>query len=117
MMRRRLFAAAAILSATLVYCSRVAAAEKNPFSQLVESARGEMDKTQGKLSVLLDLSAKEVTPVLRAFQKEFSFVKDTTYTRMNRTEEFQRLILESKAGRTPEVDIGHVQFEACTELR
>jgi len=117
MINRGFLASVGLLCATLVNCSSATAAEKNLFNQLVESARGEMAKTQGKLSILLDLSAKEVTPVLRAFQKEFSFVKDTIYTRMNRTEEFQRLILESKAGRTPEVDIGHAQFEAWTELR
>jgi ABC-type Fe3+ transport system substrate-binding protein len=117
MMRRRSFTAAGLLFAALIYGSNAAPAEKNPFGQLIESARGEMAKGQGKLSVLLDLSAKEVTPVLRVFQKEFPFVKDMAYTRMNRTEEFQRLILESKAGRPPEVDIGHVQFEAWTELR
>jgi len=96
MINRGFLASVGLLCATLVNCSSATAAEKNLFNQLVESARGEMAKTQGKLSVLLDLSAKEVTPVLRAFQKEFSFVKDTIYTRMNRTEEFQRLILESK---------------------
>ena len=36
---------------------------------------------------------------------------------MNRTEEFQRLILEVKAGRTPDYDIGHAQYEAWIQLR
>ena len=76
-----------------------------------------MAKTNGKFPILLDLDAKEVVPVIQAFQKEFPFVKDAPYTRMNRTEEFQRLIIEVKAGRTPEYEIGHAQFEAWTQLR
>jgi len=97
--------------------SSVLAAEKTLFNQLVERAQGEMVKAKGRLSILLDLSAKEVMPVVKAFQKDFPFVKDPAYTRMNRTEEFQRMILEAKAGRPPEYDIGHAQFEAWTELR
>ncbi|HET8564553.1 MAG TPA: ABC transporter substrate-binding protein, partial [Candidatus Binatia bacterium] len=93
------------------------AAEKNLFNQLVEQSRGEMAKPKAKLSVLLDLSAKEIMPILKVFQKEFPFVKEPTYNRMNRTEEFQRLILEARAGRPPDYDIGHAQFEAWTELR
>jgi ABC-type Fe3+ transport system substrate-binding protein len=117
MTRRRLRIVAAVLCAAPAICPSANAAEKDLFNQLVERSRSEMSRGPGKLTVLLDLPAKEVTPVLRAFQKEFPFVKDMPYTRMNRTEEFQRLILESRAGRTPEVDIGHAQFEAWTELR
>src|SRR5262245_47094531 len=106
-----------LLCAVALSSSSVLAAEKTLFNQLVERSQGEMVKAKGKLSILLDLSAKEVMPVVKAFQKDFPFVKDPAYTRMNRTEEFQRMILEAKAGRPPEYDIGHAQFEAWTELR
>jgi ABC-type Fe3+ transport system substrate-binding protein len=104
-----------LLCGAMIY-SNALAAEKNLFNQLVERSQTEMAK-KAKLSVLLDLPAKEITPILKVFQKEFPFVKEPVYTRMNRTEEFQRMILEAKAGRPPEYDIGHVQFEAWTELR
>lgn len=91
-----------LLSTVMIYSSSAAAAEKNLLNQLVERSQGEMAKAKGKLSVLLDLSAKESMPVLKVFQKDFPFVKEPAYTRMNRTEEFQRLILESKAGRPPD---------------
>jgi ABC-type Fe3+ transport system substrate-binding protein len=105
------------LCVAMIYSSSAVAAEKNLFNQLVERSQSEMAKPKAKLSVLLDLPAKEVTPILKVFQQEFPFVKEPAYTRMNRTEEFQRMIIEAKAGRPPEYDIGHVQFEAWTELR
>ena len=105
------------LCVAMIYSSSAVAAEKALFNQLVERSQSEMAKPKAKLSVLLDLPAKEVTPILKVFQQEFPFVKEPAYTRMNRTEEFQRMILEAKAGRPPEYDIGHVQFEAWTELR
>jgi ABC-type Fe3+ transport system substrate-binding protein len=103
--------------ASLIYSSSALAAEKNLLSQLAERSQSEMAKGKGKLSVLLDLPAKEIVPILKVFQKEFPFVKEPIYHRMNRTEEFQRMILEAKAGRSPDYDIGHAQFEAWTELR
>ena len=93
------------------------AAESNLMSQLIDRSKAEMAKANGKFPILLDLDAKEVVPVIQTFQKDFPFVKDAPYTRMNRTEEFQRLIIEVKAGRAPEYEIGHAQFEAWTELR
>ena len=117
MMHYRFRAAIGFLCAAMIYTSSAAAAEKNLYNQLVERAQSEMAKPKAKLSVLLDLSAKEIIPILNVFKKEFPFVRDSSYARMNRTEEFQRMILEAKAGRPPEHDIGHVQFEAWTELR
>src|SRR5262245_42410377 len=105
-----------VLATVTLYASAVAA-EGHLFNQLIERSKAEMTKSKGKFSVLLDLDAKEGLPVIKAFQKDFPFVKDPSYTRMNRTEEFQRLIIEVKAGRLPDYDIGHAQFEAWTQLR
>jgi ABC-type Fe3+ transport system substrate-binding protein len=105
------------VSTALTLYTQATAAEGNLFNQLVERSKAEMAKSKGKFSVLLDLDAKEGVPVIKAFQKDFPFVKDPSYTRMNRTEEFQRLIIEVKAGRVPDYDIGHAQFEAWTQLR
>src|SRR5262245_54022189 len=105
------------LCAVMIHSSSAIAAETSLFNQLVERSQSEMAKTKGKLSILLDLSPKEVLPVVNVFQKDFPFVTAPAYTRMNRTEEFQRMILEAKAGRPPEYDIGHAQFEAWPELR
>jgi hypothetical protein len=73
------------LCAAMIYSSSAVAAEKNVFNQLVERSQSEMAKPKAKLSVLLDLPAKEITPILKVFQKEFPFVKEPSYTRMNRT--------------------------------
>ncbi|MBI2988154.1 MAG: ABC transporter substrate-binding protein [Deltaproteobacteria bacterium] len=105
------------LCAATIYGSTAAAAEKNLFNQLVDRAKAEMARPGAKFAVVLDLNPKEVIPVLQAFAKEFPFVKEHTYNRINRTEEFQRLILEAKAGRIPPYDIFHVQFEAWPEMR
>lgn len=108
---------AGLLLAAMIHSSPAMAAEKNSFNQLVDRSRAEMTRSKGKFSVLLDLDRKEVVPVIQAFQKDFSFVTDPAYSRMNRTEEFQRMVLEVKAGRTPDYDIGHAQYEAWIELR
>ena len=101
-----------------IHCSpQAAAAEKTPFNALLATAKAEMAKNAGKLSAVLEMNPKEMNPVLDGFRKEFSFVKEFTYERMNRTEEFQRMIIESRAGRHPSQDVLHVQFEAWPQMR
>ena len=117
MTKSKCLATVGLLCTALFFSSSAGAAEKTLFNQLAERSQSEMAKAKGKLSIVLDLSAKEIMPIVKIFQKEFPFVKEPIYNRMNRTEEFQRMILESKAGRAPDYDIGHVQFEAWTELR
>ncbi|HWP56993.1 MAG TPA: ABC transporter substrate-binding protein [Candidatus Acidoferrales bacterium] len=106
-----------LILALLLWAAPCEAAQPNLFHQLADRAKAEMEKAKGKFSVLLDLPDKEVLPVVREFQKDFPFVAAPAYTRMNRTEEFQRMILEVKSGRLPDYDIGHAQFEAWTQLR
>ncbi len=103
--------------AAMICFSAASAADSNMFNQLVDRSKAEMAKSKGRFSVLLDLPDDNVVPVIQAFQKDFSYVTNAPYTRMNRTEEFQRLIIEVKAGRNPDYDIGHAQFEAWTQLR
>ena len=72
-MRRHKYVVATMIMALLYVTAPrspcAAAAEKNLFNQLVERSQGEMAKAKGKLSVLLDLPAKEIVPILKVFQK------------------------------------------------
>jgi ABC-type Fe3+ transport system substrate-binding protein len=117
---KRSFALAVTVTLWLAGMINVTAAlpaEQNVFDQLVDMSKAEMAKNAGKLSAVLEMNPSEMNPVLDGFRKQFSFVKEFTYDRMNRTEEFQRMIIESQAGRPPSQDVLHVQFEAWPQMR
>ena len=84
------------------------------FDQLVEKSRAEMSKKQGKLNVAMEWNKTEGVPVLQAFQKDFPFVKEVSYTRERNVENMQRVLMEAKQGRTPRYDIMHVSSESWT---
>jgi iron(III) transport system substrate-binding protein len=110
--KRAVFVLGAVLAfGALAYCPAVSNAQSDSFSQLVAASKAEVEKKSGKLSVALTWTDPQVKPVLAAFQKEFPVVKEVSYTRVRTIPVAQRMLMEYKAGRPPDIDISYISNE------
>ncbi len=87
------------------------------FNQLLEASKAEMAKKGGKLSVAMSLNKRMGKPMVKAFQKDFSFIKKVTYHRVNGVPAMMKTLLSAQQGRTPEWDMMHVSAEVWPNYR
>ena len=85
------------------------------FNKLVATAKAEMEKKGGKLFLSNEWRKREAIPVLKAFQKEFPFVKEVDHTRSSGTGTWARWLIQIQQGTYPEYDIFHVASEYWPE--
>ena len=102
---------AGLLCACFVFVPDRSTAQSNLFGQLVAAAKPEVEKREGKLSVGMTWTNPQAKPVLEEFKKDFPFVKEVTYTRLRTVEQMQRMLMESKTGRPPDIDIPFISEE------
>ena len=86
----------------------------NLYERLVEMAKTEMAMKGGKLEMALDWPEKDAREVLSAFQAQYPFIKEISYTRETGIGAFGRYLIQFKQGDLPPYDILHVasEFEA-----
>jgi ABC-type Fe3+ transport system substrate-binding protein len=94
------------------YQPKMVLAQNDPFSRLVEESRKEMTKKSGKVLIGTDWTRDEAKPVLTGFKKDFPFVEAPSFERLRTTEEMQRMLMETQAGRTPAFDIVNISHES-----
>ena len=87
-------------------------AQADAFNRLVEDARAEMAKQGGKIVIGTDWTNEEAKPLLSALKKDLPFVETPSFRRLRTTEEMQRMLMETKAGKTPPFDILNISHEA-----
>lgn len=92
-------------------------AQADAFSRLVEDARAEMAKQGGKIVIGTDWTNEEAKPLLSALKKELPFVEAPSFRRLRTTEEMQRMLMETKAGKTPPFDILNISHEAWPDYK
>jgi len=94
-----------------VFSPAARAAEKLTMSSIIEGA-----KKEGKISWGSNLQEHEVEKLNRAFQKEYPFVKEISYSRSRGGEAAERVTSEMQAGTYP-YDLLHVQEELVDRYR
>ena len=87
------------------------AAEKLTMESILEGA-----KKEGKISWGTNLQEHEVEKLNQAFQKEYPFVKEISYSRARGGEAAERVLSEMQAGTYP-YDLLHVQEELVDRYR
>jgi ABC-type Fe3+ transport system substrate-binding protein len=114
--KRYIFPCVAVLVlAAVVYRPTFSMAQSNLFSQLVQASKAEVEKNGGKLTVGMTWTDRQAKPVLQEFKKEFSFVRDISHSRLRTVEQAQRMLMEYKAGRAPDIDIPDISSELWPE--
>ena len=99
------------LSLSMAYLPDRAMAQGNAFSQLVDTAKSEVEKRGGKLTIGITWTNSQATPVLDEFKKEFPFIQEITFVRLRTVEQMQRMLMEFKSGRAPDIDIPFISDE------
>jgi ABC-type Fe3+ transport system substrate-binding protein len=94
-----------------------AEAQSDLFNRLVSESRSEMAKKGGKVLIGTDWTKEEAKPVLSGFQKDFPFVESPGFERLRTTEEMQRMLMETQAGRTPSFDILNISHESWPDYK
>jgi ABC-type Fe3+ transport system substrate-binding protein len=89
----------------------IEAAEKLTMKSIIEGA-----KKEGKVSWGTNLEEHEVQNLHRAFQKEYPFIKEVSYSRLRGVENAERNIAEMQAG-TFAFDMLHMQEELISRYR
>jgi ABC-type Fe3+ transport system substrate-binding protein len=103
------------LIGALVYFDATAVAQSNAFSQLVEAARTEVEKKGGKLTIGITWTERQAKPVIEEFRKEFPFIQAISFVRLRTVENMQRMLMEFKSGRPPDIDIPFISNELWPE--
>ncbi|MGH7846305.1 MAG: ABC transporter substrate-binding protein [Candidatus Binatia bacterium] len=88
-----------------VFSSDTRAADKLTMESIIKGA-----KKEGKISWGTNLQEHEVVKLNKAFQKEYPFIKEVSYSRVRGAEEHERILSEMQAGTYP-YDMLHVQDE------
>ena len=104
-----------MLILSLAYFLGSAQAQNNSFTQLVDAAKSEVEKKGGKLTIGITWTNSQAKPVLAEFKKEFPFVKAISYVRLRTVANMQRMLMEYRSGRTPDVDIPFISDELWPE--
>lgn len=100
----------------LVYSPLPSLAQSNLLNRLVEASKAEMAVKAGKLHVATEWTkTTEGIPILKAFQKDFPFIKELDFTRERGVDNMQRILIEVQAGRVPKYDILKVSSELWPE--
>lgn len=102
---------AGLLLLTVAYAPYPLMAQSSSFNQLVDIAKGEVEKNGGKLTIGITWTNKQAKPVLDEFRKEFPFVKETSFVRLRTVEQMQRMLMEYRGGRAPDIDIPFISDE------
>jgi iron(III) transport system substrate-binding protein len=90
-------------------------AQSNLFSQLVDAAKAEVEKKAGKLIVGITWTDAQAKPVLEEFRKDFPFVQAISFVRLRTVEQMQRMLMEYRSGRAPDIDIPFISNELWPE--
>ena len=104
-------------SGWLGYEPNSAVAQSDLFNRLVEASRNEMAKKGGKVLIGTDWTKDEAKPVLSGFKRDFPFVEAPSFERLRTTEEMQRMLMETQAGRTPPFDILNISHESWPDYK
>lgn len=94
-----------------------AQAQAELFNRLVEESGAEMAKKGGKVLLGTDWTVDEVKPVLSGFKRDFPFVEAPSFERLRTVEDMQRMLMETKAGRTPSFDILNISHESWPDYQ
>ena len=113
--RKFSFLLAGTILGSLVYLPSRAIAQSNPFSQLIEAAKTEVEKKGGKLVVGITWTDAQAKPVLEEFKKEFPFIQSISFVRLRTVEQMQRMLMEFRSGRPPDIDIPFISNELWPE--
>ena len=114
--RKLSFLLAGSLIAAFVDHSSKVVAQSNVFSQLVDSAKTEVEKKGGKLIIGITWTEAQAKPVLEEFKKEFPFIQAIpSFVRLRTVEQMQRMLMEFKSGRPPDIDIPFISNELWPE--
>jgi ABC-type Fe3+ transport system substrate-binding protein len=84
---------------------------KDPFDQLVSTAKAEMDKKRGNLRMTLDWPDPDAKAILPEFVRAFPFVRNVDYYRETGIGPFGRYLLSFQQGQAPPYDVMHVAAE------
>jgi|GEM_PF-1625671 iron(III) transport system substrate-binding protein len=93
----------------------IANAQSNLFTQLVDAAKSEVEKKSGKLIVGITWTDAQAKPVLEEFKKEFPFIQSISFVRLRTVEQMQRMLMEYRSGRAPDIDIPFISNELWPE--
>jgi iron(III) transport system substrate-binding protein len=63
-------------------------------------------KSEGKVSVLMSMSASNFQPIIDSFKKKYPFIKDVRIQEITGSDSFQAFLLGLKAGTVKEWDVG-----------
>jgi len=72
-------------------------------------------KQEGKLEALTFLEGEAKKAMISAFRKKYPFIQDVTAESIGGTDEYQRFILEMKAGRAKRWDTVHISNQVYAE--
>ena len=116
LMKRKLIVTAVVLGAFLAG-ARAPASAQNLFNKLVDAAKAEMAKKNGKLRMALDWPEADTKNVLPEFKRSFPFVREILYIREGDVGPFANYLIRIKRGEYPDFDIMHIagEFEAQYE--
>ena len=95
------------LVAAAVFSERnfVLAQSNNAFTQLVEAAKAEMARKEGRLFVSMHWPNEQGRAVAPHITKDFPFIREVTYERSSGVANSQRMLMEAKQGRVPNFDV------------
>ena len=113
--RKFSFLLAGTILGSLVYLTSTAVAQSNAFSQLIEAAKTEVEKKGGKLVIGITWTDAQAKPVLEEFKKEFPFIQTISFVRLRTVEQMQRMLMEFRSGRPPDIDIPFISNELWPE--
>jgi len=107
--------AAGLSILSIAYHLSTANGQGNSFTQLVDAAKGEVEKKGGKLIVGITWTDAQAKPVLEEFKKEFPFIQAISFVRLRTVEQMQRMLMEYRSGRPPDIDIPFISNELWPE--
>jgi ABC-type Fe3+ transport system substrate-binding protein len=81
------------------------------FNSLVERSKAEVAKKDGRITVATNWVASQAKPLLEAFKKDYPFVKEAKFQVLRGLETSQRILMEHKAGRAPDIDVSSIPDE------
>jgi len=110
-MALRLFGLSLKLIVAFLLATGPVFAQSSPFTKLVEASKVEVAKKGGKVTVANNWTPDQGKPILEAFKNDFPFVTQPKFERIRTVEDMQRMLMEFKAGRPPEIDVTSISDE------